>query len=258
MMDAIITAGGIPEVDDPLYGYTQGSPKALLEIAGKPMIQWVLDAVNDCDYIERVVIIGLPKDTALISRHETIFMESTGDMLGNIQTAAAALKRANAPEARAFIMASDVPGVSTAMLDWLYETSNGLRGDIFYTIIKKETMESRYPTSNRTYIDLADCKVCGGDISVFRLDVVDGERPIWKRLIAARKNPIKQARLIGLGILIPLLFKKLDIKTAERKISRRLHVVGHALICPYAEMGMDVDKPHQYEILRAGLTTDEK
>ena len=192
MMDAIITAGGIPEVDDPLYRYTQGIPKALLEIAGKPMIQWVLDAVNDCDYIERVVIIGLPKDTPLMSQHETIFIESTGDMLCNIQTAAAALKRTDAPEARAFILASDVPDISSAMLDWLYETSNSLSGDIFYTIIKKETMESRYPTSNRTYIDLADCQVCGGDISIFRLDVVDGERPIWNRLIAARRTQLNK------------------------------------------------------------------
>jgi GTP:adenosylcobinamide-phosphate guanylyltransferase len=258
MIDAIITAGGIPVDGDPLFIYTQGIPKALLKITDKPMIQWVLDAVNDCEYIERVVIIGLPKDTPLVSRHETIFMESQGDMLKNIQTAADALKRSDELDARAFIIASDVPGISSAMLNWLYETSSALTGDIFYTIIKKETMESRFPASNRTYIELADCHVCGGDVSVFRLEVANGERPIWKRLIAARKNPVKQARLIGLGILIPLLLKKLDLKTAERKISRRLRVIGHALICPFAEMGMDVDKPHQFDILQAGLTTHEK
>jgi GTP:adenosylcobinamide-phosphate guanylyltransferase len=257
MIDAIITAGGIPVDGDPLYSYTQGIPKAMLKIAGKPMIQWVLDAVNECEHIERVVIIGLPKDTPLISRHETIFMESQGDMLNNIQTAAAALKRSDAPDARAFILASDVPGITSAMLNWLYETSNALVGDVFYTIIKKETMESRFPASNRTFIELADCQVCGGDVTVFRLEIADGERPIWKRLIAARKNPVKQARLIGLGILIPLLLKKLDLKTAERKISRRLHVIGHALVCPYAEMGMDVDKPHQFDILKAGLTAND-
>jgi NDP-sugar pyrophosphorylase family protein len=44
-MDAIVIAGGIPEPGDPLYEYTQGQPKALLDIAGKPMVQWVLDAL---------------------------------------------------------------------------------------------------------------------------------------------------------------------------------------------------------------------
>ncbi len=45
-MDAIVIAGGIPEPGEPLYPYTQGKPKATLEISGKPMAQWVLDALN--------------------------------------------------------------------------------------------------------------------------------------------------------------------------------------------------------------------
>ena len=44
IMDAIVIAGGIPQPEEPLYEYTQGIPKAMLNIAGKPMVQWVLDA----------------------------------------------------------------------------------------------------------------------------------------------------------------------------------------------------------------------
>ena len=45
-MNAIVTAGGIPQPGEPLYEVTQGGPKALLDIAGKPMVQWVLDALS--------------------------------------------------------------------------------------------------------------------------------------------------------------------------------------------------------------------
>jgi NDP-sugar pyrophosphorylase family protein len=38
-MDVIIPAGGIPRPNHPIYKYTQGKPKALLDIAGKPMIR---------------------------------------------------------------------------------------------------------------------------------------------------------------------------------------------------------------------------
>jgi len=38
-MDVIITAGGIPRPKHPLYKFTQGKPKALKDIAGKPMIR---------------------------------------------------------------------------------------------------------------------------------------------------------------------------------------------------------------------------
>jgi hypothetical protein len=30
-------------------------------------------------------------------------------------------------------------------------------------------------------------------------------------------------------------------------------MTGTAIVCPYAEVGMDVDKPHQLEMIRADL-----
>ena len=58
-MDAIITAGGNPRPGDLLYPYTKGKPKALLDIAGQSMIQWVLDAVGSVERIDQVVIVGI-------------------------------------------------------------------------------------------------------------------------------------------------------------------------------------------------------
>ena len=58
-MDAIVIAGGIPEPGDLLYEYTQGQPKSLLDICGKPMVQWVLDALNSAETVDQVVVIGL-------------------------------------------------------------------------------------------------------------------------------------------------------------------------------------------------------
>ena len=48
-MDAIVTAGGIPQPEDPLYTFSNGNAKALIDVAGKPMVQWVLDALGDID-----------------------------------------------------------------------------------------------------------------------------------------------------------------------------------------------------------------
>ena len=45
-MDAIVIAGGIPQPQDPLYTYSHGDSKALIDIAGKPMVQWVLDVLG--------------------------------------------------------------------------------------------------------------------------------------------------------------------------------------------------------------------
>ena len=46
-MNAIVTAGGIPQPGDKLYAYSNGDSKALIDLAGKPMVQWVLDALGE-------------------------------------------------------------------------------------------------------------------------------------------------------------------------------------------------------------------
>jgi hypothetical protein len=139
------------------------------------------------------------------------------------------------------------------MVDWLTEQIQPVEADIFYNVIERGTMEARYPQSRRTYLNMKGLEVCGGDINAVSMSVALGEHKIWKRLIAARKNPLRQAALIGYDTLLLLLLRQLDIPGAERLVSRRLGIGVRAIRCPYAEMGMDVDKPFQLEILREEL-----
>ena len=71
--------------------------------------------------------------------------------------------------------------------------------------------------------------------------------------MAARKSFWRQVRLIGLGFLVQFALRRLTVTDAERRVSEALNVRGRAVITPYAEMGMDVDKPRQLEIARAEL-----
>ena len=58
-MDVLITAGGTPAAGEKLYEYARGAPKAMINIAGKPMVQWVLDAVSRSSHVDHIVLIGL-------------------------------------------------------------------------------------------------------------------------------------------------------------------------------------------------------
>jgi hypothetical protein len=47
----------------------------------------------------------------------------------------------------------------------------------------------------------------------------------------------------------------LTLDGAQKLISKRLGIVGVATLSPYAEIGMDADKPFQLEILRRDLAS---
>jgi NDP-sugar pyrophosphorylase family protein len=83
-MDAIVTAGGIPQPNDPLYAFARGEAKALIDVAGKPMIQWVLDALSEAKLVDNVIIIGLTAKSGLSCSKPVTYISNQGRMLSNI------------------------------------------------------------------------------------------------------------------------------------------------------------------------------
>jgi NDP-sugar pyrophosphorylase family protein len=50
--------GGIPQPGDPLYVYSNGDSKALIDVAGKPMVQWILDALGEAKSVDKSSSLG--------------------------------------------------------------------------------------------------------------------------------------------------------------------------------------------------------
>lgn len=252
-MDAVVTAGGIPKPDELLYPYTQGKPKALLDICGKPMVQWVLDALSDSERVENVVLIGLTEESGVTCGKPMTFIPNRITMIENILGGIHKILEINPAATRVVVVSSDIPAITSEMVDWEVETTLQTDVDICYNVAKRETIEARYPGSRRTYIKLKDIEVCGADMNVVRTSVVSRNLDIWKKLIEARKNPIKQAALLGLDTLLLVLLRIITLEGAVRRVTAHLHMTGRAIISPYAEVAMDVDKPNQLALMRADL-----
>jgi GTP:adenosylcobinamide-phosphate guanylyltransferase len=253
MLSAIVTAGGIPQPGEPLYPMTQGKCKALLEIAGKPMIQWVIDALERSSKIEHIVIIGLPEDTSVTGKKIRASLPNQEDMLANIRQGVQAVLTIDPGAHHVVVASSDIPGITAEMVDWLVDITMQTDEDVYYTVIERNVMEARYPESRRSYTRLKDVEVCGGDINVIRTMTVTANDAMWKRIIASRKNVFKQAALIGYDTLFLLLLRQITLEQAVKTVASRMKISGRAVLSPYAEMGMDIDKPHQFEMVERDL-----
>ena len=249
-MDAIVTAGGAPQPKEPLYQYTHGGYKAMLEIQGKPMIQWVLDALVGASLVDRLVIVGLPVYSGLDCAKPLTLIEDQGNMVANIKAGIDELKKINPVDRVVLAASSDIPTITPSMVDWMVQTVLETEDDIYYNVIERSNMERRFPNSRRTYTRLKELEVCGGDLNAVRTSIVSPDNPLYSHLIEARKNPLRQASILGFDTLLLLLLRKLSLEQAAALVGKRLGVRGRAILCPYPEMGMDVDKPHQLELVR--------
>ncbi len=253
LLDAVVTAGGIPLPEEPLYPYTQGISKALLDVAGKPMIQWVLDAIGQASTINNVIVVGLTEESGVTCQKPLHFIPNQGKMLDNFRAGVRKSEEINPSVKYALFAASDIPAITSEMVDWVVNTAMETKDDIYYNVIQRQVMETRFPGSNRTYTHLKGMDVCGGDLNVVSTSTASDESEIWEKISNARKSPLKQAALIGYDTLLLLLLRQLTMEKTIQKVASQLNVKGRGIVCPYAEIGMDVDKPHQLEIMREDL-----
>jgi molybdopterin-guanine dinucleotide biosynthesis protein A len=253
-MNVIVTAGGETQPGQPLYEITRGGRKSMIDVSGKPMVQWVLDGLSQSECIQRVIVVGLPPETDLGCAHELILLPDLGDVLSNIRAAAKEIARLDPKATHAVLASGDVPLLRGEMVDWLLQEAAPFDQDLYYSVIERATMETLFPRSKRTYVRLKDHQLCGGDLHCFRIQLAVEESELWKNLIDARKSPLRQASLLGYDTLFYLVLRQLSIQGAEERVSQRLGINGRAVLCPFAEIGMDVDKPFQLEIVRDYLT----
>jgi molybdopterin-guanine dinucleotide biosynthesis protein A len=257
-MDAIVLAGGIPLPDEPLYAYSKGEPKALIDVAGKPMVQWVLDALGDSKHVGNVIVSGLSPKSEITCKKPMYFVSNQGRMLSNIVAGVGKSLELDKKTKYVLVVSADIPTLKPEMVDWLVETTMQTKDDLYYGVCSREVMESRFPDSKRTYTKLKDVELCGADINVTHVRMTMEHLDMWEQLIGNRKTPINQARIIGLGAMFQVLTRSITLDELVEKVCARIGIKGRAIIWSDAEACMDVDKPRQLELLRDDLVKQQK
>ncbi len=191
-MDAIVTAGGIPLPEEPLYPATLGEAKALVDVAGKPMVQWILDALSEARMVDNVIIVGLTEKSGLECSKKMYFVSNQGKMVANLQAGARKAKEINPQAQHVLMVSSDIPGITGEMVDWVVNTDMQTDLDVYYHIIQRDVMEKRFPGCKRTWTHLKDMEVCGGDMNIGRISLLLSEdTDIWEKITDARKSSIE-------------------------------------------------------------------
>lgn len=257
-MHCLILAGGEINPDNPLYPYTQGKPKALIDMGGRTMLERVVAALQSSRSIEDILVVGIQPEMAegLQFARSVDFLPGQGGMVANMLAGCAWIQK-NKPGATTIVGCSaDIPAITPAIVDAFVEACRPWDRAIYYNFVSRETIEARFPNSNRTYSRLSGMEVAGGDMVVAGVDVVARNRELIESLTGARKQPWRIARIVGLGFLLKFLFHRVTFADVEATAGRIIGAPVKVVLGSPAEMAMDADKPYQVEMLRAEFAGD--
>lgn len=247
--DAVILAGH-SDRPTPLEIATSQPRKALLPIQGRPMVHYVADALRASERIRRLVVVGLARADvpALDAGCPTIYLPNGKGILDNALRALDAL----GSEEPVLFCGSDLPLLSAAAVCDLVERAEASGAEVCYPIVSREVMEARFPHSGRSFRPLVEGDFAGGDLFWITPRALRRNLALLQRLTSSRKSALRAAAALGPEIILRYLLRRLHLRDAERRGSQLLGCSCKAIVSPYAELAMDVDKPkHLQVVLRA-------
>ena len=250
---AIVTAGWTQDEADPLVQYSHTQQKALIPIAGKPMIVHVVEALAASRHVKHIVVVALAPDVGVEFPVPVEYLPDAGGLFANTE-AGLEYARTHYPGLDAvFLSSSDVPTITPQIVDGFIDECFSSDHDLYYPVVERKTMESRFPGSRRSYVHLREGDFAGGDIILIRPSLVVNNRELVDKIAHARKSALRQARMLGLWTFCKLLTHRLSFADAEKRVHQVLNIRGRVMSFPYAEAAMDVDKPVQLDIVRADV-----
>lgn len=239
-VDVVILAGGDGEVIDPAQRF-----KGLVEIAGKPLVQWVVEAFRAADTVNEIAVV-IPTAENLGAWVDDVdkLVVSDRDFMDNALAGVDAF-RIDRP---VVITTGDIPLLTGTAVDAFVNASLDSGAAFVYPLVRQESVEGAYPGAKRTYFRLSSGRYTGGNAMLVDPKLLPAARALGQKLFDERKNPVAMLRVAGLGFVVRFLLGRLAPEDLADKIQDLLGGPGAAVVLDDASIAMDIDKPADAEL----------
>lgn len=236
-MTAVVLAGSRPG-SDPLAAALGTDLKALVPVAGKPMVRWPVEALLASDRFSQVVVLAQEPEriAAALAPHPRLVVERSA------ATIAATLERLcldHAVEWPLIVTTADHALLDQGMIDEFCDLSE--RADVAIGVVERARLMDRLPKSRRTWVRFRSGAFSGANL--FRLGgrTVLPAIELWRSVEQDRKKGWALLLAFGpLNFLAAALRLRTIHETVER-IGRRLGVKAEAIEMSNPLAAVDVD-----------------
>ncbi|MGI6605256.1 MAG: nucleotidyltransferase family protein [bacterium] len=249
MVDAVVLAGAANTKK--LLAVSQEPYEALIPLADRCMVDYVVTALTEAPSIDRIVVVGPEPQLAYLKTGKVkSVLPCTDSVMTNLRLGVDYLQSPG----YILVATSDIPLLTAEAVEDFLRQANETDADFYYSIVEKGVGEAKYPGMKRTYVRLKEGTFTGGNLFLFHPRILERAAGFAEEMIQLRKEPIKMCALLGWGFVIRLILGQLTIATVEQRFAQIVGVIGKAIISPYPEVGVDIDKPTDYELVLKFMT----
>ena len=240
-ISVLILAGQRAGVVDPLCETAAVSHKAEIPVAGTPMLTRVVNALMQAGF----------SDTIYVSGYSGSNLKEVPSGQGPADSVKLGLEEID--QYPCLITTCDHALLTSEMIEAFTKDAAADGSEICVGLATEDVIHPAYPETKRTYLRFADKAVSG--CNLFYVANRNGLKAIvfWQSVQHLRKNPLKLARKIGVGIGIKYMTGRLTLRGAFDYAAKRIGITAAPILLPFAEAAIDVDKPSDLELVESIL-----
>lgn len=229
--------------EDPVAAYGGASHKALIRLQGETLLARVVAAVRAAGAARVAVISSHPEVRAEIAR---LGAEALDEAAGPSLSVRAGALRLGTP---LLVTTADHALLEAAWITrFLADTPPD--ADVTVLVAARATVEAAAPGTKRTWLKLADGDWSGCNLFYLANDRALGVIDLWRRVEAERKRPWKMAQILGPGMLLRYLTRRLGLRDAAARLGALAGVRAAIVETPFGLASVDVDKPADLDLVR--------
>jgi HAD superfamily hydrolase (TIGR01490 family) len=238
---AIVLAGSRAE-QDPLAAEFGLPLKALVPVAGAPMISHVVRTLVESPSVARVVIIAQQPeqldcaDLRSRSGRCPVRLEAGRDGIAESLMMLAGTKAAPWP---VLVTTADHPLLTPDMVEHFLARSEG--SDVSLGVVARELLSARYPRSRRTWLRFRAGAYTGANLFTVRTPGSVEALRILARAEASRKDQLRLLWHFGPALALGALIRTMSLQQFVARVGRRLGLKPAVVVLPFPEAGIDVD-----------------
>lgn len=255
-VDVVLLAGDRGPAD-PLAAAAGVAGKALVPVAGTPMLTRVLRALADWGGSARVVLVAPDsaayRKAAAEAKIELVWVEPAASLVGSVQAGLA-----ETCSRRRLLLTADHALLEGAWLDELLAAAEQQPASVLVGLADWARVMKRFPGSRRTRYRFRDCCVCGTNL--FVLNDRDGVGRVlgkWRQVERERKKPWKIISLLGWRNLGRYLAGRLRLEAGFAALSDRVGAEVRPVLMDDPLTAVDVDSPADLALVEPVVQAQE-
>jgi len=252
---ALVLAGQRPGVDR-LAAHFGREAKALIPVAGVPMLARVLRALADTPQIARIIVMAQDAPTLL---EDPALAWTKGDAriqprVSGRTISGSVLAAVQDPAVGLPVLVTTADNVMLTPATVAEFVAGAGASDVSVAFVERGNLEAAVGPNKRTWLAFRDGAFTGANLFALTGPSSTNALRFWEKVEADRKSVLRLAAHFGPVLMVRLLLRRMDLSAALAAAGAKLGASAAPVVLSDGRMGVDVDKPEDHTLAERLLT----